>query len=81
MGNFPINQMILMMVNNKIKEEFEKRNRDNEDNNENEKREQRVRDLNQLLEQMSGKLPRSECDEYESNSESSDSEERYKNKK
>lgn len=74
-----------MMVNNKIKQEFERKNQEKDEEQEDEyddrNREQRVRDLNQLLEQMSGKLPRSENDEYESNSESSDDEKKYKNKK
>lgn len=70
------------MVNNKIKEEFERKNREQEDyDDQNRNREQRVRDLSQLLEQMSGKLPRSDCDEYESKSESSEEDKRYKNKK
>lgn len=75
------------MVNNKIKEEFEQRNREQEEyDDQGPNSEQKTNDLNQLLEQMSGKLPRSDFDEYETNSESSDEDEeendkRYKNKK
>ena len=59
--------MILMMVNNKIKQQLENQKED-------EKREsEEGKDFNQIIKQMSVKLPRSESDEYESQNTSNDS--------
>ena len=84
LGNFPINQMVLMMINNRAKEVMEKKqeheqehddpsDEDSEDSEDEIDPKQKAKELNQLIKQMSVKLPRSECDEYESNDASGDS--------
>lgn len=66
-GSFPINQMVLMLVNNKIKTQMEEQMkreamiRRNKNNNHSE-----AEEINKLIQNMSNKLPRSEDDEFES---------------
>ena len=67
--------MVLMMVNNKAKEAMHQRPDPSEEseNEEEEHAKKQAKELNKLIKQMSVKLPRSECDEYESNDASGDS--------
>lgn len=64
-----------MMVNNRAKKAMLQKISESEDSNDLiETQEQaKAKELNNLIKQMSVKLPRSECDEYESHEASGDS--------
>jgi len=67
--------MVLMMVNNRAKEAMKQKesDSDNSDGIMQSKEHVKAKELNNLIKQMSVKLPRSECDEYESHDASGDS--------
>ena len=70
-GSFPINQMVLMLVNNKIKSDMEKQMRKDARMKKNRSKNQsEAEEINKLIQNMSSKLPQSEHDEFESNSSS-----------
>lgn len=78
---FPVNQMVLMLINNKTTEPqvaVDTRSSSKKINQskktkatENKKEIDEAEELNQLIQKMSTKLPRSEFDEYESGSQGS----------
>lgn len=74
-SSFPINQMVLMMVNNQIKESIQRQQNRTPPKAEDEymNPQAEAEELNQLIKKMSVKLPRSENDEYESYISSNDS--------
>ena len=63
------------MVNNRAKEAMHQKASGSEDSGEvvDSKEKAKAKELNNLIRQMSVKLPRSECDEYESHDASGDS--------
>ena len=67
--------MVLMMVNNRAKEAMKQKESDSDNSDEliQSKEHVKAKELNNLIKQMSVKLPRSECDEYESHDASGDS--------
>lgn len=68
--------MVLMMVNNRAKEVMISKPEASDEfeiEDEEEDAKKQAKELNKLIKQMSVKLPRSECDEYESNDASGDS--------
>ena len=64
-----------MMVNNRAKEAMIQKPEPSEESEDEEEEhaQKQAKELNKLIKQMSVKLPRSECDEYESNDASGDS--------
>lgn len=67
-GSFPINQMVLMLVNNKAKNDMEQQMRQEARLQKNRsKNHSEAEEINKLIQNMSSKLPRSEDDEFESN--------------
>lgn len=64
-----------MMVNNRAKEAMKQKESDSDNSDEliQSKEHVKAKELNNLIKQMSVKLPRSECDEYESHDASGDS--------
>lgn len=75
---FPVNQMVLMLVNSKgpgaadTNSNSKKKNQSKKTKaTENKKDFEEAEELNQLIQKMSTKLPRSEFDEYESQSQDS----------
>lgn len=67
--------MVLMMINNRAKEAMKRKDSESEASDEvvHSKEQAKAKELNNLIKQMSVKLPRSECDEYESHEASHDS--------
>lgn len=68
--------MVLVMINNRAKQAMhQKTSEESEDSHgvPQTKEHAKAKELNNLIRQMSVKLPRSECDEYESREESGDS--------
>lgn len=67
--------MVLMMINNHAKEAMKQKEYESEESEEeaHTKEQAKAKELNNLIKQMSVKLPRSECDEYESHEASNDS--------